>query len=189
MKREDLKAQGLTDEQIDFVMTSNGKDIEKHKADLTTLTTENATLKTQLTEAGTAIESFKAMKPEELKAAADEYKTKFEKAQAEGQKQLIAFKRSVALDKALKETYKIKDVELKSAKAHLDTEKLLFDESTETFTGLKEQIDPLVPVHEGWFTDTTPTPKIVTGGNSQSVLGDKVVDAARQAAGVVVQGK
>ena len=31
MKREDLKKQGLTDEQIDFVMAENGKDIEKYK--------------------------------------------------------------------------------------------------------------------------------------------------------------
>ena len=35
MKTEDLKAQGLTDEQIAFVMAENGKDInrEKVKAD------------------------------------------------------------------------------------------------------------------------------------------------------------
>ena len=31
MKREDLKAMGLTDEQIDKVMAENGKDIEKQK--------------------------------------------------------------------------------------------------------------------------------------------------------------
>ena len=29
MKTEDLKAQGLTDEQISFVMSENGKDIGK----------------------------------------------------------------------------------------------------------------------------------------------------------------
>ena len=40
MKTEDLKAKGLTDEQIAFVLTENGKDI-------TTLQNENANLKTK----------------------------------------------------------------------------------------------------------------------------------------------
>ena len=31
MKTEDLKAQGLTDEQINFVMSENGKDIKREK--------------------------------------------------------------------------------------------------------------------------------------------------------------
>lgn len=43
MKTEDLKAQGLTDEQITFVMAENGKDIK-------TLQDENATLKTEKTQ-------------------------------------------------------------------------------------------------------------------------------------------
>ena len=29
MKTEDLKAQGLTDEQVNFVMAENGKDLKK----------------------------------------------------------------------------------------------------------------------------------------------------------------
>lgn len=40
MKTEDLKAQGLTEEQINFVMSENGKDLKA-------LQDENATLKTE----------------------------------------------------------------------------------------------------------------------------------------------
>ena len=40
MKTEDLKAQGLSDEQINFVMAENGKDLK-------TLQDENAALKTE----------------------------------------------------------------------------------------------------------------------------------------------
>ena len=40
MKTEDLKAQGLTEKQINFVMGENGKDLK-------TLQEENATLKTE----------------------------------------------------------------------------------------------------------------------------------------------
>ena len=34
MKRDFLKELGLTDEQIDSIMSENGKDIEKHKRDI-----------------------------------------------------------------------------------------------------------------------------------------------------------
>ena len=43
MKTEDLKAQGLTEEQINFVMGENGKDLKA-------LQEENATLKTEKTQ-------------------------------------------------------------------------------------------------------------------------------------------
>ena len=185
MKREDLKAQGLTDEQIDFVMTSNGKDIEKHKADLTTLTTENATLKTQLTEAGTAIESFKAMKPDELKAAADEWKSKAEQAQADAQKQVASLKFDYALDGAL---VGAKAKNAKAVKALLDASVLKMNDDG-SILGLKEQLEKVKGENDYLFDSETPLPRIVTRGNSQSVLGDKTVEAARAAAGLPVQGK
>lgn len=57
MKREELKAKGLTDEQITFVMDENGKDINGLKATIgekdqtiATLTTERDGLKTQVTD-------------------------------------------------------------------------------------------------------------------------------------------
>jgi predicted nucleic acid-binding Zn-ribbon protein len=186
MKRETLKALNLTDEQIDAVMAENGKDITKHQTDLTAVQLSLETLTTQLKEANTTIEGFKGMKPEDVDKTIGEWKTKAEQAQVDGQKQVSVLKRSHALEKELKETYKIKDVELKSAKAHLDDEKLLFDEKTETFTGLKEQVEPWKPVHAGWFADAVQPPQIVSGGNNQSVISDKVVAEARKGAGLPV---
>lgn len=59
MKTEDLKAQGLTDEQIAFVMAENGKDInrEKVKAD---------GYKSQLETAQTALKEFEGVDVKEL---------------------------------------------------------------------------------------------------------------------------
>lgn len=55
MKREELKKLGLTDEQIDYVMDENGKDVNAQKAiveqkdqEITNLTTERDGLKTQV---------------------------------------------------------------------------------------------------------------------------------------------
>lgn len=64
MKREFLKELGLTDEQIDFIMAENGKDVEAVKA------------KTTTAEAGKQIEAFKGMDIEGVKKSADEWKAK-----------------------------------------------------------------------------------------------------------------
>lgn len=170
MKREDLKSLELSDEIIDKVMALHGAGIESHKNQLTTAQAEVETLKTQLTEAGTTIEGFKKLDVDAIKAAADDYKAKFEQATAEAQKQILSIKRDHALERDLKEVYKVKDI--KSVKAHLDGEKILFDEKTETFTGLKEQVDPLKSSNDYLFADTKEPPKIVIGANSKSVHTD-----------------
>ena len=185
MKREDLKVQGLTDEQIDFVMASNGKDIEKHKADLTTAQAEAATLKTQLTEAGSTIEGFKKLDVDAIKAAADEWKVKAEKAQADAQTQVASLKFDYALDGALSAA---KAKNAKAVKALLDASILKMDE-TGKIAGLEEQLGKIKSENDYLFTPDTPMPQIVKGGNSQSILGDPVIDAARKAAGVVAPAK
>ena len=60
MKTEDLKAKGLTDEQIAFVMAENGKDVkrEKDKAD---------SYKTQLDTAKESLKAFDGVDVAELK--------------------------------------------------------------------------------------------------------------------------
>ena len=60
MKTEDLKAQGFTDEQINFIMAENGKDIkrEKDKAD---------SYKSQLDTATQTLKGFEGVNVEEMK--------------------------------------------------------------------------------------------------------------------------
>ena len=41
MKTEDLKAQGFTDEQINFIMAENGKDIKREKDKYESRTSDN----------------------------------------------------------------------------------------------------------------------------------------------------
>ncbi len=166
MKKQDLIELGIAEDVAEKVIIAHGKDIESHKSKLATLQTEADTLKTQLAEAGTTIESFKAMKPEELKAAADDWKAKAEKAQTDATQAILSTKRTYALEKELKETYKVKDV--KSVKAHLDDEKIQYDEKTETFIGLKEQIEPIKSNNDYLFADVKEPPKIITGGTPLS---------------------
>lgn len=182
MKREDLKGLNLSDEAIDSIMALHGKDIEGHKSRLSTLQTELDGVKVQLTEAGTAIESFKAMKPDELKAAADDWKTKAEQAQTDAANQLAALKFDHALENSLTGA-KVKNV--KAVRALLSTDALKFNEADGSIIGLNEQIEKIKSENDYLFADVKEPPKIVTGGNSKSVItGDAVVNAARKAAGL-----
>lgn len=51
MKREDIKALGISDENVDKIMALHGETVERQKSTITTLTTERDGLKTQLTDA------------------------------------------------------------------------------------------------------------------------------------------
>lgn len=170
MKREDLKkllGESATDETIDKIMSMNGSDIEAHKTKAIDLQKLLDVANGQLTEAGKTIEGFKALKPDELKAAADDYKAKWEQAQTEHAAELLKIKQNTALEKQLKETFKVKDSELVAVKARIKADAIKFNEADETFVGLKEQIDPLKEPHPYYFTDGKEPPRIVTGGSNQ----------------------
>lgn len=186
MKREDLTKLGLTDDAvIDAIMTAHGKDVEKQKAAVETSKTELDTLKTQLTEANKAIEGFKKMDVDGIKAAADDYKAKYEQAQKDAADQVAAVRFDHALERELKEVYKVKDP--RDVIPHLKRDTLKLDE--DKFIGLKEQIEPLKSAKDYLFADTVPPPKIVTGATSKSVVGDPIIDAARKAAGLSTEQK
>ena len=78
MKRDFLKELGLTDEQIDSIMSENGKDIEKHKRDVETYKGKLEGIQEQLNKANEEIESYKDMDIEGIKKSAEEWKTKYE---------------------------------------------------------------------------------------------------------------
>lgn len=67
MKTEELTAIGLTDEQAKQVLAMNGRDIEKHKGDISTLQTQLKTATDQLAEANGKLEGYDP----EWKAKAD----------------------------------------------------------------------------------------------------------------------
>lgn len=77
MKREDLQAKGLTDEQIDFVMAENGKDVEKVKTKLTAAETARDDYKEQLEAANTTIQGYKDMDIDGIKRSVTDWETKY----------------------------------------------------------------------------------------------------------------
>lgn len=81
MKREFLKAMGLTDEQIDKIMDEHGKTTNSLKTENETYKSELNSTKTQLSAANKAIESYKGMNIEDIKKSAEEYRTKYEESE------------------------------------------------------------------------------------------------------------
>ena len=185
MKREDLTKLGIAEDLVDKIMALHGSDIESHKTKLTTSQAEVEGLKKQLTEAGAAIEGFKKLDPEALQKAVDEWKAKAEAAQAEAIKQVNQLKFDHALDGALTGA---KAKNAKAVKALLDTNLLKLNDADGSIIGLDEQLKKVKESNDFLFESDQPTPKIVVGGTSKTVIGDPMISAARKAAGLPVEG-
>jgi predicted phage tail protein len=185
MKREDLIKLGIAEDLVDKIMALHGSDIEGHKTKLTTSQAEIEGLKKQLTDAGAAIEGFKKLDPEALQKAADEWKAKAEAAQADAEKQLAQLKFDHALDGALAGA---KAKNAKAVKALLDPSLLKLNDADGSIVGLDEQLKKVKEGNDFLFESDQPTPKIVVGGNPTSTISDPMIQAARKAAGLKVEG-
>lgn len=196
MKREDLEKLGLTAEAlekaglsgdvINQIMTLHGKDIEGHKSKLAEAVSTADALKKQLADANGQIEGFKDLKPDELKKAADDWKAKFETAQTEAAAQVTKLKFDHALDGALTAA-KVRNP--KALKALLDGEALKLDEKDGSILGLDKQLEALQKSDAYLFAEADDTPRIVTGGNNQTVVTDTFAAAAFRGAGLKQDGK
>lgn len=178
MKREDLKGLELSDEVIEKVMALHGKDIEKQKTAAETAKAQADALQAQLTEANAQIESFKGKNVEQIEAAANEWKQKAEAAQKEADATILKFKQEQALDRDLKETFKVAD--LVAVKAHLKSDAIKYNDKEDSFVGLKEQIEPLKEKFGSYFSDHVPPPQITTGGQSINTGKTFTVDQIKQ---------
>lgn len=74
MKTEDLIALGLTQEQANSVFAMAGKDREKDKKTIESLTAERDDLKTRLETAEKTVEGFGGKSPEDIQKEIDKYK-------------------------------------------------------------------------------------------------------------------
>lgn len=182
MKKQDLIDLGIAEDVAEKVFALHDKGLEPFKTKLSTAETEVKGLKDQLKEASTQIESFKGLDIEGVKKSADEWKAKAETAQAEAAKQLAALKFDHALEGALSAA-KVKNP--RAVKALIDSNGLKFNETDGSIIGLDDQLKKVKESDAYLFSDETPTPRIVAGGNNQPVVGNPSLDAARMAAGLV----
>lgn len=167
MKREFLKELGLTDEQVDKVMTENGKDIEKAKGDLAAKETELEEVKGQLEAANKQIEEFREMDIESIKQAAEEYKAKFEQTEKDAQEKLEALQFEYSLEREIAAA-KAKNVKAVKALLDIDTLRKSKNQSEDIKAAIKA-----VQKDNDYLFGESGKPSIFAGGNPNGGSVDK----------------
>lgn len=181
MKREELKkilGDAATDEVLNGIMKINGQDIEAEKAKVTTVESERDQFKTQLDDANKQIADFKSMDVEGVKKAAADWEAKAKQTEKEAAEKLLAVKRKHALERVLRDEYGV--VDDVAVMARLNQDKITYDEKDDSFSGLKEQVDPLKEKYSSYFSeqsDDNPDPKLVKSSNGKTKETKKVTFA------------
>ena len=88
MKTEDLKEQGLTDEQIQYVMKEYGKDVKKLQKDNETLTADRDNWKSKAKTAEETLKGFDGIDPEQIQKDLKEWQKKAEDAEKDYKEKL-----------------------------------------------------------------------------------------------------
>ena len=161
---------GVVKEVIDKIMAENGKDIaaEQKKAEKITQERDSYKLKaesleTQVNDANAEIQKFKDMDIDGIKQAADDWKTKAEKAKSDADAQISEMKFDYALTAALTGA---KARNSKAVKALLDMDGLKLNDGK--IIGLDEQLSQIKEENGFLFESDEPAPTIVKGTNGGS---------------------
>lgn len=177
MKKEELKAIGLTDEQADKVFALNGKDIEKHKSAAETAQQKLLDTNEQLAKANKQIDDFKNMDIEGVKKAADDWKAKAEKAEKDAVAKIAAMQFDGLLTSAIS---KAKGKNEKAIKALLDIEALR--ESKNQSEDVKNALEAVKKENDYLFENDKPVPQF--SGSTPGAVTQDGMAAVRAAAGL-----
>ena len=157
MKTEDLKAQGLTDEQITFVMQENGKDLKALQDENANLKTEKAQLendKTVLTkEKEDKEKAYNDLQKNTI--SKDEYDKKIKEIEETSKKAHEDYVLDQLLDAALEDAKVLKNENARSSvKGLLEMDKISIAKDQKSLIGIKEQLDA-IKKSDGYFFEKT----------------------------------
>lgn len=174
MKTEFLKALGLTEEQIADIMKENGKDVEASKAKFS----DYDDLKTQLADAGTTIDGFKAMDIDGIKKAAEDYKAKAEQAEKDAADKIAAMEFGTLLDGAITAS-KGKNAKAVRALLDMDTLKASKNQSEDIKAALEA-----IKTENGYLFEDATTPPPYAGGTGTHQMTPGADDSMRAVMGL-----
>lgn len=165
MNREELKALGLSDDQIEKVMASHGKVVNstKEKADrVESLEAQIVDLNEQIKDRDDQLEELKKVDAEGLQTKIDELQQANESTRTEHEEKIAKQQKEFAIELALRDAGALNS---KAVKALLDAESIKID--GETLLGLDDQVKALQKSDAYLFRQEVKpnSPTIVTGGN------------------------
>lgn len=153
MKRKFLEDLGLETDAIEKIMAEAGKDVTSLKARVDDLTEQINVKDTTISEKNNKIAELEKVDVEAIK------KSEYERGKTEGSKEVEVFKKSNALNNALKNGFKAKDPELIKPKLKLDQIEYETDgEGFKVSKGLEEQINSIKENYDYLFDNDKPLP-------------------------------
>lgn len=165
---------------IDAIMAENGKDIEAKNNQISTLTTERDSLKTQVEEANVAIQSYKDMDIEGIKVKAGEWEAKYNADTQALKDQLAAANYGFAVKEAVGGYKFSSEAARKAFLADLTAQKLPLQDGKllglDDFAKTYREADPAAFAPEG--AGKMPIATRGTGGSGAGLGGDAALRAA-----------
>lgn len=182
MKRDDLKEYGLSEEQINFVMAQNGKDVNALNDKINGLTSERDGLQKQIDDRDEQLTTLKksAKDNEELQGQIKQLQEDNKTAKQNYQDQLAKQNKSFKIEGALRDA---KAKNIKTVLPLIDTEKVSVNDDG-SLNGLSEQLDAVKKDNSFLFeadqskSNVTLSNKFSNSDNNNS--GDGLVDRIAQ---------
>lgn len=158
MKREELKEHGLNEEQINFVMAQNGKDVNALNEQINSLTSERDGLQGQIDERDKQLNTLKksAKDNNELQSQIKQLQNENKTAKQNYQDQLAKQTKSFKIEGALRDA---KAKNIKTVLPLIDTEKVSVNDDG-TLNGLSEQLDNIKQDNGFLFGEENKTPRV-----------------------------
>lgn len=154
MKREELKALGLTDEQVESVMSKSGAEIATLNSQISTLKSEKSQLENEknvLTQE--KVDKEKALSDlQKDSITKSEYDAKIKEIEDKSKKETEDYIYNDILCKELSNSKVINsEKNVKAVKSALDLDKISLDKDKKTLIGFKEQIEELKKTDPQFF--------------------------------------
>ncbi len=158
MKRDLLKEHGFSEEQINFVMAENGKDVNSLKEQINNLTGERDGLQKQIDDRDKQLNTLKksAKDNEELQSQIKQLQDENKTAKQNYQDQLAKQNKSFKIEGALRDA---KAKNIKTVLPLIDTEKVSVNDDG-TLNGLSEQLDNIKQDNGFLFGEENKTPRV-----------------------------
>lgn len=176
----------LSDDLVEQIMAEAGKAKTEMQNTIATLTTERDGLKTQLSDANAAIQSYKDMDIEGIKQSAADWETKYNTDTQALKDQLESTKYGYAVENAVGSLKFTSESAKKAFLADLTAKKLPIQDGKllglEDFTKGYKEADP------GAFASDDPTPSFTTGSGQKPQSGAASDSALRAAFGLEPKG-
>lgn len=158
MKREELKEHGLSEEQINFVMAQNSKDVNALNDKINGLTSERDGLQKQIDDRDEQLTTLKksAKDNEDLQSQIKQLQNENKTAKQNYQDQLAKQNKSFKIEGALRDA---KAKNIKTVLPLIDTEKVSVNDDG-TLNGLSEQLDNIKQDNGFLFGEENKTPRV-----------------------------